>query len=37
MILGIISDTHDRLARTERAVAALIAGKAEALIQAAAT
>lgn len=32
MILGIISDTHDRVARTERAVAAMIAGKAEALI-----
>ncbi|HEY2155043.1 MAG TPA: metallophosphoesterase family protein, partial [Isosphaeraceae bacterium] len=32
MILGILSDTHDRVARTERAVAALVAAKAEALI-----
>ena len=32
MILGILSDTHDRLARTERAVAALVAAGADALI-----
>jgi len=32
MILGIISDTHDRLARTNRAVAKLMASGAEALI-----
>jgi uncharacterized protein len=32
VILGILSDTHDHLPRTERAVAALEAGGAEALI-----
>ncbi len=32
MILGILSDTHDRLARAARAVAALVAGGAEALV-----
>jgi putative phosphoesterase len=32
VILGILSDTHDRLERTERAVATLKAGGAEALI-----
>jgi putative phosphoesterase len=32
MILGIISDTHDRLARTVRAVEALVAGGAEAIV-----
>ncbi len=32
MILGILSDTHDRLARTSRAVATLIAEGAEAIV-----
>src|SRR4051794_40796528 len=32
MLIGIISDTHDRVQRTERAVAALVDAGAEALI-----
>lgn len=32
MRIGILSDTHDRLARADRAVASLVAAGAEALI-----